>query len=213
MRSTAGQVLLEILIAFLILIFFGLAVFGIVTASLRGVRSSMDHVTAVFLAQETTEALRMIALEDWQNITNLATSSSNHYFATTSVDCDIDDCKWIATSSDETILMNNLTYTRWFHLDDVYRSTSTGVIVSSGGYYDPSVIKATVHVRWTISGTTNTYSKVVYYSRFKNNLYTQTDWSGGAVGEASTTQATTTFTTSTGVDSTSTTGSILLELQ
>lgn len=209
MNASSGQVLIEIIVAFLILILVGIGLAETVGVSSQGVSSSKAKVAGVYLGEEEAEALRAVALEDWYNISNLATSSGNLYHTATS---STSSAKWVTASNSETVTLNSIQYTRSFYLDDVYRSTSTGNIISSGGYYDPSTIKVTVKVQWPVAGGTQLFTKAEYLSRYLNDIYTQTDWSGGAVGEASTSAATTSFATSSGIDA-GTAGSIQLLVQ
>lgn len=201
-----GQVLVEILVASLILVLVSLSVASISSISLRAVPQTRAAGAGAFLAKEELEALRAIAREDWHNISGLATSTA--YFTTTSAG------KWIVYGSAGTATtpLNNITYIHSFSLSPIYRSTSTGDIVTSGGYYDPSTLKATITVSWTdLEGTSDSSSQTIYLSRFLNNVYTQTDWSTGPVGEQVVTSATTTFATSSSVDYTSSTGAIILQ--
>ena len=209
-KNSSGQVLIEIIIAFLLLIFFSLGMTTVATNSLRSVRESMDQARAEFLAQEDTEALRAIVLADWHNLSSLATSSASTPTYSTYVGPGV---AWATSTGEVQTSLNDVDYLHGFNLSDVYRSTSTGLIVASGGYYDPSTLKATVIVRWPLSTPQRSYTRIVYFSRYLNNLYTQTDWSGGSVGNASTSVTTTTFATSSGIDATGTSGSILLQLQ
>lgn len=208
MRHSRGQILLEVLIGAAVIIFVSIGIASTVAISLRGIQSTTARTSGSFLSQESVEAMRAIAKEDWHNVTNLATSSANHYYATTSAG------KWVSASSNESVSLNSITYTRYFWLDDVNRSTSTGNIVSSGGYWDPSTKKMTTKITWTtLQGVSDEFSQALYLSRFLNETYGQTDWSGGAVGEVVVTAATTTFATSTSIDYASTTGSIKLQQQ
>ena len=204
-KKSDGQILVEIIIVSLIVIFISLSVTQIISSSLKGVSKSKDQNSGVFLARESAEAVKAISKEDWHNISNLATSSANKYFPL------ISGGKWTASAGTENISLNSLTYNRYFYVDDVYRSTSTGDIVSSGGYYDPSTAKINIVVNWTDKdGAGQSFSQVVYFSRILNQTYGQTDWSGGSVGEAVVTGATTTFATSSNIDYTVTAGSIQL---
>lgn len=198
MKASSGQILVEILISAIIFIFVSLSVAYVSTTSLRAVPSSAIGITASFLGKEEGEALRAIVRENWANIRNLATTSANKYYTYSN------GSKWLVSTSTgtETVTLNAIPFTRYFYLDEVYRSTSTspGDIVGSGGYYDPSTIKATVIVSWTDNtGYTNTASQTMYLSRFLNATYAQTNWAGGAVGDVVVTSATTTFATSSGV--------------
>jgi len=208
MPGSRGQILLEVLIGAAVIIFVSIGIASTVAVSVRGVQNTMARSNGSFLSQEMVEAMRAITKENWSNISNLATTSANQYFATTSAG------KWVTSTGTENVGLNSITYSRYFYIDEVNRSTSTGNIVSSGGYWDPSTKKMTTYVSWTTpQGVSDSFSQAVYLSRFLNETYGQTDWSGGAVGEVVVTTATTTFATSTSIDYASTTGSIKLQQQ
>jgi len=204
----------EIIIMSLVIIMVSLAITQVVSSSLRGVDQTMSQGTAVFLSHETTEALRAVAEENWHTVSNLATGTANRYYPTVS------GGKWTVTAGTEGLSLNNATYTRSFYLSDVYRSTSTspgqpaGIVSSTDGYWDPSTTKVTSWVTWVDPlGNAQSFSQVEYLSRFLNQVYPQTDWSGGSVGEVVTSDTTSTFATSSGVDTTSTPGSLQLLTQ
>lgn len=205
LKPSSGQVLVEIIIASLVIITISVGIAQVLTTSIRGVKSSATQTAASFLARETSDAARAISKEDWHNVSDMATSSSNKYYPA------ISGGKWAATAGTENIALNGIVYTRSFYLDDVYRSTSTKEITSSGGYLDPSTMKVSIAVIWTEQdGSGQTFTQSFYVSRFMNQVYPQTDWSGGATGEQTTTGATTNFATSSNINYSSTTGSIEL---
>ncbi|MDI6734466.1 MAG: hypothetical protein QMD50_03210 [Patescibacteria group bacterium] len=213
-KNNTGQILLEIIIAGLLVIFVTLAITQAISSSIRGIDMSIVETTAVFLSQEEVEAMRAITKEDWHNIVGLATSSANKYIATTTAS------RWVvaSTTDGEIISLNNINYTRYFYLDEVYRSSTSTIVASStpGGVYDPSTIKVTTYVGWTNnnSGESDVFSQVFYATRVINEVYNQTDWSGGGVGAQVIpySQNTTTFATSTSVNF-SATGTIRLQTQ
>lgn len=204
-KSRDGQVLMEILIASVIFIFVSLSIATITSVSLRAVPQSRIGIAGAFLAKEEIEALRAVAREDWHTLSGL-TLGSVYYTTTTATS------SWaVAPTGKENVTLNNLIYERWFILSAVYRSTSTGDIVLSGGYYDPSTFFATVTVSSTDArGTNDVQTQTLYVSRFLNNVYTQTNWATGPVGEVVTTNTTTTFATSSLIDYTTTAGSLKL---
>ena len=205
-KGQPGQILMEVIVAVAIIIFVSVSISLAIATSIKGVRLSLGKTAALFLSQETVEAVRALSLENWNNLDQLATSSANAYFATTSAG------KWVHATGTESVTLNRIAYTRYFWTDDVYRSTSTGNIVSAGGAWDPSTKKLTTKLTWTEPGAgANEFSQVSYVSRYINDIYAQTDWSGGSQGEVVATTATTSFATSTNVSFGSTTGSIRLE--
>jgi prepilin-type N-terminal cleavage/methylation domain-containing protein len=111
------------------------------------------------------------------------------------------------TVGSESLVLGASTYSRYFYLSDVYRTA--GNIVTSGGVYDPSTKLVTV-VYTLPSGATSSIS--AYLTRHGENIYRQTDWSGGpgASGPATTTGSQ--FVTSSNIDYSTTTGSIYLAI-
>jgi hypothetical protein len=99
-------------------------------------------------------------------------------------------------------------FTRYFYVSDVYRNGS-GAIASSGTYYDPSTKQITAGYSWP-GGSTNTMS--MYLSRNRDNIYDQTDWSGGLGTTTPVTIVGNQFVTSSNIDYTTTTGSIYVIL-
>jgi hypothetical protein len=99
------------------------------------------------------------------------------------------------------------TYTRYFYVSDVYRTA--GMIVTSGGTYDPSTKLVTV-VYQLPYGATSSFAE--YLTRHGQKIYDQTNWSGGggANGPATTTSGQ--FSTSSGINYTTSTGSIYVAI-
>ena len=100
-------------------------------------------------------------------------------------------------------------YTRYFYLDDVGRDVSDALL-SSGGTNDPSTKKTTVVYGWP-NGPTSSFS--MYLTRFRNNVFDQTDWSGGPGQEGPATTTNSGFSTSTQIYYSTTTGSIIINFQ
>ncbi len=210
LSSDSGQILIEVIIATVVIALVAAGVTQVVTQSLRATQRAGSQNTAVLLAAETGEALRIIAKEDWHTIMDLATSSVNIYHPV------ISDGKWATSTGAESVVLNNITYARSFYVDEVFRAAGTGDIDPNGEYHDPSTAKIVSIVTWSdVSGTTLSFSKDIYLSRFLNTTYAQTDWVGGSIGEQliSAGTATTTFATSSGIDNSSVTGSVRLSPQ
>jgi type II secretory pathway pseudopilin PulG len=169
-----GGLLLELLIVVsLLALILSVGAQG-VFVSLQSGKVSGERDTASKLATEGLEATRAVAEEKWQNIFNL-TKTSQHYQIAQSGN------KWVLAPGDETITLNNTTYTRYVIIEDVSRDLTTRLIEPSytGANNDPGTQKVTVTVTW---GTTNTesFSMSDYFFRWKNKICNQTDWSGGA---------------------------------
>lgn len=202
-----AQALIEIMIAVAVISFVSVSIALAITSSVRSVDTTMAKTTAAFLSQEMTESARAFTFEDWNNINRLATSSANMYFATTS------GGKWVHATGTESFSLNGITYSRSFYIDEVYRSTSTNDIVASGGFRDPATLRVTTQLSWTAQGQSGaqTFSQQAYLTRYLNDTYAQTDWSGGSAGEQTVSTATSSFATSTDVNYASTSGSIQLD--
>ncbi len=114
----------------------------------------------------------------------------------------------LSASEVKTLYSSNI-YTRYFYIDNVGRDAS-GNILSSGGTNDPSTKKLTAVYGWP-NGPTNSFS--TYLTRFQNNVFDQTDWSGGPGQEGPATTTNSRFSTSTSIYYATTTGSIMIQLQ
>ncbi len=106
-------------------------------------------------------------------------------------------------------IYNAAIYTRYFYLDAVGRDVSDALL-SSGGTNDPSTKKLSVVYGW-LNGPTSTFS--MYLTRFRNNVFDQTDWSGGSGQEGPATTTNSSFSTSTKIYHSTTTGSIIINFQ
>jgi concanavalin A-like lectin/glucanase superfamily protein len=103
---------------------------------------------------------------------------------------------------------STVTYSRYFYLSDVSRDTA-GNIVSSGGKYDPSTKLVTVVYSWS-GGPVSTMS--TYVVRGRNNVFSQTDWSGGPGETGPITSTNSQFASSTNIDYQTSTGSIYVSI-
>lgn len=201
-KNNLGQSLIEILIAVSVGIIFLLGTIIVVNFALKSGKDSEKIQTSATLAKELMDNIKIFADSDWHNIYNLATTSANHYYLNTT------STPFSAVSGEENLTVGTTTYTRYFYVDDVYRDSS-GQIVSSGGVFDPSTKKTTVVYGWIGS---NFRSISIYLTRSKNNIFVQTDWSGGGGQTGPITSTNNKFDTSTGVDFSTTSGSIKLRL-
>lgn len=110
------------------------------------------------------------------------------------------------SASEAKRIHNSGVYTRFFTIENVCRSndassTVTGVEpCADGSFLDPSTQKATSNVQWSISAASGTVSIVDYMTRWQNNVFRQTNWSGGIGAEEPVTEVGDTYSTSTNVD-------------
>ena len=205
-----GQMLIEVIIAGMIIIFVSLAIAQGVASSVRGISQTAAKTTAVYLSREVVDALRAIVIENWHNVSDLATSTA--YYATTSAG------KWVTAAGSEQVVVNNVTYTRSFSLSDICRNEGTKAIetCSATASLDSSSIKATTTVSGTdLAGRPIEFSQAIYFSRYGNELFPQTDWSGASDINAviSTSTGLSGYGTSSNIDTTGAAGQFMLQTQ
>lgn len=209
-----GSLLLELLIAISVLAVILAIGSQAVFVSLQSEKVSGERDVAVGLANEAIEAVRSVADEKWTNIYSLSGKGSTHYKVEQS------NSKWTLVAGDETIALNNTSYTRYVIISDVNRCTDSGRNIasttptctpSSTDYIDdPSTQKATVTVSWT-GGNPIVISE--YFFRWRNKTCGQgaSGWLGnGGSGNTVLSCGTTTYDL---IDSAVSTSSGTLQLQ
>lgn len=185
LASEKGALLLEILIVTAILVVILSFSAQLFLTSARSNKSTKESDVAQGLADETLEAVRGVAGENWLTIYNppdttgtpdTSKGASKKYHPVQQA------TKWAIATSSENINVDGLTFTRYFTIDNVNRD-SGGNIVATGGSDDPSTQKITIYVTWP-NGTPITTSE--YITRWRNKVCVQSDWSGGATSGTST---------------------------
>lgn len=201
-----GSLLLELLIVIALLAIILSVGSEVVFVSLQSGKVSGERDVAVGLASESLEAVRGASEEKWLNIYTLSGKGSTHYQATSTVLAG----KWTIISGDETIRLNNATYTRYVIVDNVSRDGTTRAIEPSyvSADDDPSTQKVTVTVSWP---NADPVTMSEYFFRWKNKVCYQSSWVGnGTPGNSIQTCGTnTTFDT---IDATATTTGGTLKL-
>lgn len=199
-RKTSGQSLVEVLIATALGVIFIIAAVSAVVPALRGNSYATKNATALELARESLDGVITLAQSDWHTIAVLTPGTVQYNIETT-------ESPFYIYEGYSEYNLGGVNYGRYFIIDDVYRDGS-GVITTNGGTYDPSTKKITVYYSFdgqpakSLSG---------YLTRTHLSSFTQTDWSGGAVGDtAVTTVSTSTFSASINVSYASTTGAFTL---
>ena len=200
---TGGQSLIEILVAIAIGFIFIMGAVAVIGPAIKGSSQASRAQTAIALGKELLENMRVFSEANWHNITNLSTSSANHYYLNTS------SSPFVAVMGDENVTIATTTYVRYFYINEVNRD-SAGKIISGGGIYDPSTKKITVAYKWPESAIR---TMTMYLTRSKNNIFFQTDWTGGGGQEGPVTTTNNRFGTSSKIEFTSSTGSIILKFQ
>lgn len=216
-KNISGQSLTEILVALGI----GAILIGAATGAIvLSLRSSLDIRTtqvATSLAQAYLDNAKALAESDWQKIYSPAAakgSSSQFYLSAATSTYSI-------LAGTTSTVAEGRTFTRYFSIENVSRdscgvgsittATTTSCAMQAGSAYvadDPSTQKITVTVSWE-GGRSVTATQ--YVSRTRNKVFIQTDWSGGSGQEGSITEANNKFATSTSINYSTSTGSIVIQ--
>ncbi len=100
----------------------------------------------------------------------------------------------------EGVMVNGVSYTRYFYVNDVYRDASGNpTSTTAGNFYDPSTKQITVIVQ-AASSSAPLVPYTFYLTRNANNVFSQTNWSGGAGQNTPLTTATATYYTNVNVN-------------
>ncbi len=166
MNWKSGQTLLEVLLA--------VAVAGLVIPALllgfissrQGNLAQSRRLEATFLLSEESSAINSVRERGWAAF---AVNGTYHPVVSGS--------EWTLAAGPETI--NGLT--RSLTIEDVYRSTTSGQIVLSGGVLDPSSKKITARVNWTAL-IASEISSVTYITRADNTARSETTTAEFAAG-------------------------------
>lgn len=221
--ANSGQSLIEVLIA----ISVGAILIGAATTAIIPVlKSNMETFTvqtAGSLAQEYLDNIQSLAEYDWYKIYNPPASkgaSSQFYLFPTGV-------SYAITSGATSTVAEGRIFTRYFSVENVNRNLCgvgdiTADAVTScasgpgnfGSAEDPSTQKITSVVSWTAGGSVGgSINKVQYFTRSQNKVFVQSDWSAGAGQEGPITAENNKFASSTNVNFSTTTGSIIIQFQ
>ncbi len=175
-----GQLLLEVLVAVAIIVIIATVGIHLIYTSLVGTKSAGDRNVGLGLTEETFEAVEAAATEKWQNLYDLTKGSANYHPQKSSG-------QWVLTSATEDVVINSITYTRSFTIQNVCRDDTTRAVTgittsggsttdcASGSSHDPSTQRVTAVVSWP---NADALTSSQYLSRWRNKLCEQTTWSG-----------------------------------
>ena len=155
--SKQGFGLIEIVIAISII---GFLMFGLITTariSFAGVLANMERLQAIFLLEETLEAMRIMRDDGWAANIDPLTLSAPYYLEFVSD-------TWEATTTPNLI---DGTFTRIFTVTAVQRDANDD-IVASGGTIDTDTLQVDASVSWPARGEIITIS----LSSYITNLFT-----------------------------------------
>lgn len=205
----SGQSIIEIIIALVI----GVILLGAASASvvliLKNSLKSKDVQIAASLAQELIDNVRVISEGDWNNVYNLSLKGQNSQYY-------INNAVREITNGTENLTIGEKNFTRYFSIENVNRDVcgagnitnapTDACVAGTGILEDPSSQKIAVKVERNGDVLANITQ---YLTRYGNNIFNQTDWSGGPITDEIIIIPNNKFATSTNIDYT-TAGSIIL---
>lgn len=181
-KRYAGQLLIEVLIGVSLIAVMTLGIVPLIMAG-AGTSGQDKQITATYLAKEQIEAVKSLQEENWNNLYfPLNTSNKglgNFYHPILSGDT------WQLATGEETILIKGANYKRSLTIENVSRTglNAAGEVETNFNAVreDPSTQKVTS----TVSGFGGLPVTITeYVSRYRNQIWTQTDWIGGAAAAA-----------------------------
>lgn len=184
-NSKSGQLLMEVLVAIAAVALVASLATQLILTGMRGNKISSETNVALGFSEESFEAVRSIAAEKWQDIFNLEKYGQNYY-------PQIQSGKWVVATGTESIVINELDYSRSFIVQNVCRDVSTRIITgfadsdgtattcfTSGGVFDPSTQAITVSILWPDA---DAVSATEYITRWQNKICVQSSWSSQSSG-------------------------------
>lgn len=202
--SSKGQSLIEVLIALSVVSLIIITAAGGLLVVLRSSKPTEESQTAASLMNALIANLFSVAESNWNSLYILNKGSANKYRLATSTG------SLSVQSGEEPLNINGKIFTRYFYIDNVSRDAGGNIeSVYESSREDPSTQKATTEVSYPADGASRILTGVVYLTRWRNNILTQTDWSGGGGQEGPVAKMNSGFASSAGIDFTSIAGSII----
>ena len=169
-KKFKAQSLLELLVAIsvgIILIGSSVTIMGV---SLRIYKSIREKYTASTLLRAESEELISLSHDNWHNLDDLTRNSDYYATSTNNV--------WSINSGQETGILNNIPYRRYFKVYDVNRDDNGNI--SPSGTLDSNTLKLIAFIEYG-NNYVSSSSLAFYLTRSANNqVMHQTDWSGGS---------------------------------
>jgi len=165
-----AQSLLEILIAISVgVIMIGGSVL-LTSVALRNYQAIRQRITVNSLLRQQSEVLIFLAQDNWHNLYDLTRNSDYYATSTNNV--------WSINSGQETGILNNIPYRRYFKVYDVNRDDNGNI--SPSGTLDSNTLKLIAFIEYG-NNYVSSSSLAFYLTRSANNqVMHQTDWSGGS---------------------------------
>ena len=218
-----GQSLVELIISISLgVVFLGIAA-GSATMILRNNLEARTSQIAASLAQEYLDGVFSLAQKNWLNVYDPpeAKGPNSQFYL------DISGGNYFIISGTTSTVVESRSFTRYFSIENVNRencgignitsnATTTSCLIGFQGSGsgdiadDPSTQKIIATVEW--DNGQRKASSVRYLTRSQNASFQQSDWSGGFEQENFPSSGVNNkFTTSTGIDYSTTTGAIIIQ--
>ena len=169
-KKFQAQSLIEILIAISVgVIMIGGSVL-LTSVALRTYQTIRQKITVNSLLRQQSEVLIFLAQDNWHNLYDLTRNSDYYATSTNNV--------WSINSGQETGILNNIPYRRYFKVYDVNRDDNGNI--SPSGTLDSNTLKLIAFIEYG-NNYVSSSSLAFYLTRSANNqVMHQTDWSGGS---------------------------------
>jgi len=196
-----GQSLMEVLIGLAIVAVIIAAAAMAISFGLQSNKTNQRNQVASSLAQQLADKVKAISDANWNDIYNLAVKSSSSQYYVNASGTALTIASGTATTS-----LEGIVYTLFFSVENVCRSNDASSTITStapcpsGSSEDPSTQKITVYTRWPAAARTGEIKFSYYLSRWKNRVFKQSDWSGGAGQEGPITEPNNKYATSSDID-------------
>ena len=198
-----GQSLAELLVGVAIVTVIISSIVGAIVLVLRSNLQSTTARTAAALGEEMMNGVRSVAEGKWTNLYSVSPKGASTTYRVTASGTGL-----VILSGSEDVAVNNITYTRFFSVENVNRDSVQKIAAS--GTEDPSTQKITITVRWQISGDTAVLQTAEYLTRFRNEVTRFTDWSGSSTIPGPITTPDNNYFSISGLNATGTAGEIKL---
>lgn len=172
-KGEQGQSLAELLIGVAIVTIIISSIVGAVIITLRSNLQATTTRTAAALGEEMMNSVRSVAEGRWSNLYSVSPKGPSTTYRVTASGTSL-----VIVSGSENVVVNNVTYTRFFSVENVNRDAAGNI--SASGTEDLSTQKIGITVQWQIQGKPAELKTSEYLTRFRNEVTRFTDWSGSS---------------------------------
>ncbi len=174
--ASGGQSLIEVLIGLGISVIMITAATSSLFLVLRSSGTNTQTQIAGGLATALLGNVNGLATSRWRAAYDLNRGETSHYYIATTSGA------FAADPGEETLLISDIAFTRYFFIENVSRDPVTQDIEDpyNAANDDPSTLKVTVRITWDLPVNSGKLETVSYLTRWNPESAYQTDWRGGA---------------------------------